>query len=49
MNCPDPIEDLYNMYSGKEEETSRIVEVTNEDLDLESELREGLVNPYLEL
>jgi len=48
INCLDPIKDLYNMYSG-EEEAPRAVEVTDEDLDLDSELRYGPADPYSEL
>jgi len=33
MNHPDSIEDLYNMYLGKEEEVPRIVEVGDTDFD----------------
>jgi len=48
MNCLDPIKDLYNMYLG-EEEVPWIVEVTDENLDLDSELGIGLADPNLEL
>jgi len=48
MNCPDPIEDLYNMYL-EEKEVSWIVEIVDKDLNLDSELGDGPVDPYLEL
>ena len=47
MNCLDPIEDLYNMYSGKEEKVPRIVEL--EDMNLDFGLENGPVDPFLEL
>ena len=46
-NGPDPIKDLYNMYSGKEEEVSRIVELG--DMDLDFSLKDGPADPFLEL
>jgi len=48
INHLDPIENLYNMYSG-EEETPRIVELMDKQLDLELELGDRLANLYLEL
>jgi len=47
MNRLDPIEELYDMYS-KEEDTLRIVEVRNDDLDFVSDI-EGLADPYIDL
>jgi len=47
MNHPDPIEDLYDMYSGKEKEVSRIVEVENTDLDFG--LEDRLADLFLKL
>jgi len=47
MNRLDPIEELYNMYL-EEEDTPRIVEVGNDDLDFVSDI-EGLVDPYMDL
>jgi len=46
MNWLDPIEELYNMYS--EEDTPRIVEVENDDLDFDSDI-EGPADPYMDL
>ena len=43
MNQLDPIEELYDMYS-EEEDTPRIVEVKDDDLDFVSDV-EGLANP----
>jgi len=43
MNQLDPIEELYNMYS-EEQDTLRIVEVKDDDLDFVSDV-EGLANP----
>ena len=48
MNQPDPIEELYDMYL-EEEDTLRIVEVAVDDLDLESDIENGLADLYLEL
>ena len=45
MNWLDPIEELYNMYS-EEEDTPRIVEVGNDDLDFDLDI-EGITNGYL--
>ena len=47
MNRLDSIEELYNMYS-EEEDTLRIVEVGNDDLDFASDI-EGLADPYMDL
>jgi len=47
MTQLDPIEELYDMYS-KEEDTPRIVEVGNNDLDFVSDI-EGLADPYMDL
>jgi len=47
MNRPDPIEELYDMYS-EEEDTPRIVEVVDDGLDFDSDI-EGLANPYMNL
>jgi len=47
MNRLDPIEELYDMYS-EEEDTPRIVEVEDEDLDFASDI-EGPANPYIDL
>jgi len=48
MNRLDPIEELYDMYS-EEEDTPRIVEVADNGMDFDSDLEDGLANPYLEL
>ena len=47
MNRLDPIEELYDMYS-EEEDTPRIVEVENDNLDFDSDI-EGPVDPYMDL
>jgi len=47
MNQLDPIEELYDMYS-EEENTLRIAEVGNDDLDFDSDI-EGLADPYMDL
>ena len=47
MNWLDPIEELYDMYS-EEENTPRIVELKDNDLDFVSDI-EGLANPYTDL
>jgi len=47
MNRLDPIEELYDMYS-EEEDTPRIVEVEDEDLDFTLDI-EGPANPYIDL
>ena len=47
MNWLDPIEELYNMYL-EEEDTLRIVEVGNDDLDFILDI-EGLANFYIDL
>jgi len=47
MNQLDPIEELYDMYL-EEEDTPRIVEVGNDNLDFISDI-EGLADPYMDL
>jgi len=47
MNQLDPIEELYNMYSEKED-TLRIIEIEDNRLDLDLDI-EGLVDPYMDL
>ena len=47
MNQLDPIKELYDMYS-EEEDTPRIVEVEDNNLDLASDI-EGLADPYIDL
>ena len=47
MNRLDPIEELYDMYL-EEEDTPRIVEVGNDDLDFVSDT-EGPADPYMDL
>ena len=47
MNQLDPIEELYDMYS-EEEDTPRIVELVDNELDFVSEA-EGLADPYTDL
>jgi len=47
MNRLDPIKKLYDMYL-EEEDTLRIVEVGNDNLDFDSDI-EGLANPYMNL
>ena len=47
MNCPDPIEELYEIYS-EEEDTPRIVEL-GEDMDMDLGLEDRPMDPYLEL
>jgi len=47
MNRLDPIEELYNMYSEKEN-TPRIEEVRDDDLDFVLDI-EGPANPYMDL
>jgi len=47
MNWLDPIEELYDMYL-EEEDTPRIVEVRNNDLDFVSDIK-GLANLYMDL
>jgi len=47
MNCPDSIEELYNIYL-EEEDTLRIIELKNNELDLVSDIK-GLTNPYMDL
>jgi len=47
MNRLDPIEELYEMYS-EEEDTPRIVEIENNELDFVSDA-EGPADPYMDL
>jgi len=47
MNQLDPIKELYDMYSEKEN-TLKIVEVGDNDLDFVLDI-EGLANPYIDL
>ena len=47
MNRLDPIEELYNMYSEKED-TLRIVEIEDDGLDFVLDI-EGLANLYMDL
>jgi len=47
MNRLDPIEELYNIYSEKED-TPRIVEVEDDGLDFTSDI-EGPTDPYIDL
>jgi len=47
MNQLDPIKELYNMYS-EEEDTPRIVEVEDDDLDFVLNI-EGPADPYMDL
>ena len=47
MNRLDPIKELYNMYSEKEN-TLRIIEVEDDGLDFVSDVKE-LVSPYMDL
>jgi len=47
MNQLDPIEELYDMYS-EEEDTPRIVEVGDDDLDFVPDI-EGPADPYMDL
>jgi len=47
MNQLDPIEELYDMYSEKED-TPRIVELKNDRLDFVSDV-EGPADPYMDL
>ena len=47
MNQLDPIEKLYNIYSG-EEDPPKIVEVEDDGLDFDSDV-EGPVDPYMDL
>jgi len=48
INCPDPIEELYDMYS-EEEDTLRIVELEDDGLGLDLDLEDGPANPFLVL
>ena len=47
MNQLDPIEELYEMYSEKED-APRIVEIEDNGLDFVSDT-EGLADPYMDL
>ena len=47
MNQLDPIEELYDMYS-EEEDTPRIVEVVDDGLNFDSDVK-GLADPYMDL
>jgi len=47
MNRPDPIEELYNMYS-EGEDPLRIVELKDDDLDFVLDI-EGPASPYMDL
>jgi len=47
MNQLDPIEELYDMYSEKED-TPRIVELKNDRLDFVLDV-EGPADPYMDL
>jgi len=47
MNHPDPIKDLYDMYSGEEGEEPRIVELG--DMDMDFGLEDRPVDLFLEL
>jgi len=47
MNQLDSIEELYNMYSEKED-TPRIIEIEDDRLDLVLDI-EGLADPYMDL
>jgi len=47
MNWLDPIKELYDMYL-EEEDTLRIVEVGDDDLDFVSDI-EGPADPYMDL
>jgi len=48
MEQLDPIEKLYNIYS-EEKDSSRIVEVVEDDLDLDLDLENRPADLYLEL
>jgi len=48
INCPNPIEKLYDMYL-EEENTPRIVEVTDNSLDFNSDNKDRLADLYLKL
>jgi len=48
INELDSIEELYDMYS-EEEDTPRIVEVVDDELEPKSDLEDRLANPYLKL
>ena len=48
MNQLDPIKELYDIYL-KGEEFPKIVEIAMDDLDFDSDIGDGLADPYLEL
>ena len=48
MKWPDPIEELYNMYL-EEKDSPRIVEIMDNKLGTDLDLRNGLADLYLEL
>ena len=48
MNALNPIEELYDLYSDKEE-MPRIVEVVVDELDFNSDIEDRLADPYLKL
>jgi len=48
MNCLDPIEELFDMYL-EEEDTPRIIEIIDNQMDLDSELEDRLADLHLEL
>ena len=48
MKQLDPIKELYSMYL-EEEDSPRIVEVTDDDLGTDLDLGDGPADPYLEL
>ena len=48
MKQLDPIEELYDMYS-EEEDSPKIVEIVDDNLDMDSDLGDGLADLYLEL
>jgi len=48
MNALNPIEELYDLYSDKEE-MPRIVEVVVGELDFNSDIEDRLADPYLKL
>ena len=48
MKQLDPIEELYNMYS-EEEDSPKIVEILDNGLDMDLDLKNGPADLYLEL
>ena len=48
MNTLDPIEELYNLYSDKEE-TPWIMEITDDGLGWDLDMRNGPANLYVDL